>query len=182
MALGKKYLIRLTFFSLGACQKLWCPQNTHQSLSSIFFFFLHYMNEKSTKMQSLVWKQTKPVYTMQCFPRGKKKTSQQLKRSSISDILHNSSLYRALQPVRYFYTECFLFISFYKWYADDVWDGIILKLCPIYALNDMSLCKLCYLGDYFFQVMLEDASKASCCSEPHASRVGFATFHIRFWA
>lgn len=30
--------------------------------------------------------------------------------------------------------------------------GSILKLCPIYALNDISLCSLCYLGDYFFQV------------------------------
>lgn len=53
--------------------------------------------------------------------------------------------------------------------------GSVLKLCPIYAINDMS-CTLRYLGIIFSKQMLEDASKASRYSEPFISHVGFCYF------
>lgn len=138
-AFGKNYLIRLTFFSLGACQNLWCPQNTDQSLSTLLLFFFFSI----IWMQGVEWNQTKPTYTTQCFPRGKKETVQQC-RSSIPD-----SETAQTRVCTEHYNLCIIFIipsafsSFLSTneYADDVWDGIILKLCPIYALNDMSLCR-----------------------------------------
>lgn len=57
--------------------------------------------------------------------------------------------------------------------------GSVLKLCPIYAINDM-LYTLCYLGIIFSKQMLEDASKASRYSEPSFPMLAFATFCIMF--